>query len=378
MPEDRTALSVMPFLDPQLVWDDTAPMPPLRVPPRRPAPLRQRRSGPLTVSVAGDGRMHDLPEWLARTHATSLLVVDRGDLVHEWYADGVGSRTRLLGASMTKSVLAHLVGRAVGARVLGLDDRVVDHVPELAGSGYQECRVADVLTMTSGVDWVEDYRDPDGPASTLLGCFLGSGGASRELLTRVGAGDGPGRRFAYCTADSQVLDWVRERATGQDFGTALDALWEDLGCEEEAIVGRDTTGAALAGGGLAATARDWSRVGRLAVAGTTGSGAPLLDPGWVASAGVPAYPFTAPGRLPSSITSHVGFARHWWPVSADGRRIVADGSRGQFLFVDRDTDVVVVKTSLWPYQDWLVDRSCRDLSHLGLAAVAAHVRNNRT
>ena len=68
--------------------------------------------------------------------------------MHEWYADGVGADTLLLGASMTKSVLAHLVGIAVASGVLRLDDPVAQHVPELAGSGYAACTVEHLLTMT--------------------------------------------------------------------------------------------------------------------------------------------------------------------------------------------------------------------------------------
>jgi CubicO group peptidase (beta-lactamase class C family) len=74
--------------------------------------------------------------------------------------------------------------------------------------------------------------------------------------------------------------------------------------------------------------------------------------------------------LPSSISTHAGIGYHWWPLDEAGRRVTADGSRGQFGYVDRDLGVVVVKTSLWPYDDWLVDRQHRDLSYLGLPLIA--------
>ena len=114
----------------------------------------------LQVDVAGAGRMVDLDEWNATTHGTSLLVLVHGRIVHEWYADGLASDDAFLGASMTKSALAHLVGIALRSGALDLPDRVADHVPELANSGYRACTVHDLLTMTSGVDWVEDHRDP--------------------------------------------------------------------------------------------------------------------------------------------------------------------------------------------------------------------------
>ncbi|MEO7351502.1 MAG: serine hydrolase domain-containing protein, partial [Marmoricola sp.] len=273
-----------------------------------------------------------------------------------------------LGASMTKSALAHLVGIAIRDGVLRVDDQVVSHVPELATSGYAHCTVHDLLTMTSGVDWVENHRDPDSPATRLISCF-GGGGDSRALLGEVGPRSAPGTRYEYCTADSQVLDWVRERATGAAYDEALGDLWRTLGCTSQAYVGTDTTGVAMAGGSLAATARDWARIGLLQLDGTV-EGSRLLDEDWVEQSTLPAYRFLATGRLPSSITTHAGFGYHWWLLDDTGRRATADGSRGQFTYVDRDLDVVVVKTSQWPYDDVLADRQYRDLSYLGLPEIA--------
>jgi CubicO group peptidase (beta-lactamase class C family) len=223
--------------------------------------------------------------------------------------------------------------------------------------------VLDLATMTTGVDWVEDHHDPDSLASRLLGCFA-LGTDSRALLQEVPPGVAPTTRFSYCTADSQVLDWVRERATGRTYADDLALLWGELGCTTDACIAVDGVGVALAGGGLAATARDWARVALLAV-----DGGGLLDADWVEAAARPAYPFLAPGRLPSTITTHAGFGLHWWPMDAEGVRLTADGSRGQFACADRHTGAVVVKTSQWPYDDVLVDRQARDLSYLGLHAL---------
>lgn len=322
----------------------------------------------LSVHIAGAGRSRGLADWVEETWSTSLLVVVGGRVVHEWYADGLGPGTLLLGASMSKSVLAHLVGRAVRSGALALEDAVATWVPELSGTGYDGTTVLDLLTMTTGVDWVEDHRDPGSLASRLLGCFA-SGADSRALLREVGRGRAPGTAFSYSTADSQVLDWVRERATGLRYAEDAGGLWSDLGCTGDALVAEDGDGVALAGGGLAATARDWAKVALLAVSGLSDRGDRVLDPGWVSDAARPAYPFSGVGRLPSSITSHAGFGYHWWPMDNGGRRVAADGSRGQLVAVDRRSGAVVVKTSRWPYGDAWVDRQHRDLSYLGVHAL---------
>jgi CubicO group peptidase (beta-lactamase class C family) len=331
----------------------------------------------LDVDVIGAGRSRTLEEWVTETSSTSLVVLDEGTVVREWYADGLGSGTRFLGASMTKSVLAHLVGRSVRDGALGVTDTVTAHVPELAGTGYDGTTVLDLLTMTTGVDWVEDHRDPASLASRLLNCFA-AGSDSRALLGDVRPGVQPGTRWSYCTADSQVLDWVRERATGRSYADDVARLWEALGCTRDAYLAVDGSGVALAGGGLAASARDWARVALLAVDGCGPGGERLIDRDWVEAAARPAYPFLAVGRLPSSITTHAGFGYHWWPMDDAGERVTADGSRGQFAATDRRTGAVVVKTSQWPYDDFLTDRQARDLSYLGLHALLDAVRTHQT
>jgi len=334
------------------------------VPAAAPRPLPAGE--PLVPETAGPG---SLAAFHAATASTSLVVLVDGVLVHEWYAEGLGPGDLFLGASATKSLLAHLVGTAVRSGALGLDDVVAGHVPELAGSGYARVPLRALLTMTSGVDRVEDHRDPAGPATALLGAFA-TAGSSRTLLARVDVRSAPGTRFEYSTADSQVLDWARERATGQPFPAACAQLWAALGAGAAAAVAVDGDGVALAGGGLAATARDWARIGVLQADGTAPDGQRLLGAAWVDAASRPSLPFLRPGRLPDTLSAHVGFGHHWWPLDDAGHRVAADGSRGQFVYVDRPRRVVVVKTSAWPYADPAHDRHCRDLSYRTLPAVA--------
>jgi CubicO group peptidase (beta-lactamase class C family) len=314
---ERARLSTMPFIDPQR--DPSRQHVEIKAP--RPEPL-PRALRPLRAEIAGAGRSRDLETWVAETHTTALLVHDgelgSGTVVHEWYADGVTPESLLLGASMTKSVLAHLVGRAARAGNLHLDDAVVEHVPGLADSGYAGCTVEHVLTMTTGVAWVEDHRDPTGPASRLIVCFAGDGGDSRALLTQV----------------------PRQRPGRRRHGRVR--------------------------GGLAAAGRASAHRQVVRRSGARpGVGAALVHPRW---------PWLQPARLPSSITTHAGIGYHWWPLDTQGVRVTSDGSRGQFGYVDHELGVTVLKTSQWPHDDVLVDRQQRDLSYLGLPLVAAAAR----
>ena len=136
------------------------------------------------------------------------------------------------------------------------------------------------------------------------------------------------------------------------------------------MVGLDQPGGvAMAGGSLAATARDWARIGTLQIDGRWRD-RQVVSRSWVEASSRPEREFLAPGRLPSTITTHAGFGYHWWPLDPAGEHVMADGMRGQFVYVDRPRRIVVVKTSAWPYEDAWWDRQCRDLCYLALPAIA--------
>jgi CubicO group peptidase (beta-lactamase class C family) len=366
MSNNRPLEDLASFREPQLGFAH------LEVPATAPAPW-PRAEISWDPRIVGAGREMGLREFLDLTSSTSCLVVVDGVLVHEWYADGVGAQDRLLGNSATKSALALLTGVAVTRGLLDVDSAVVDHLPELDGGGYRHVTVRQLLTMTTGVGWVEDYHDPDSAASRMIARWRQGLGGIREQLATIPDGDEPGTRYAYCSPDSMVLDWLRERATGQSFSVALGEVWTAVGAEQPAVVGLDAPperdGVAMAAAALAVSAGDWARIGWLQVDGAW-QGTTLVERSWVDASSRPERPFLAPGRLPSTITTHAGFGYHWWPLDADGSRVMADGMRGQFVYVDRPRRTVVVKTSAWPYADAWWDRQCRDLCYLALPAIA--------
>ena len=250
-------------------------------------------------------------------------------------------------------------------------------MPELLGTGYDGTHAcATSLTMTTGVDWVEDHRDPDEPGLAARSAASPAAATPATCSTRCGPAPPrhPVRLLHRRLAGARLGAGA---ATGLSYAEDLARLWRDLGCTNDAAVAVDGPGSRWPAVGWPpphATGRGW----RCWRDGATDRGERLLDPAWVEAAARPAYPFLGVGRLPSSITTHAGFGWHWWPMDDAGRRVTADGSRGQFACVDRRTGAVVVKTSQWPYDDLLVDRQPRDLSYLGLHALLDAVDRTST
>jgi hypothetical protein len=114
------------------------------------------------LTVEGDsGGNWDLAEFLRRTYTDALLVAHRGRLVHEWYADGMGPTTRHAMFSTTKTFSGLVALLAIHDGELALDDLLVDHVPELAGTGWEPVTVEQALDMTDGISFDEDYGSRD-------------------------------------------------------------------------------------------------------------------------------------------------------------------------------------------------------------------------
>jgi CubicO group peptidase (beta-lactamase class C family) len=309
------------------------------------------RPVPLRATVAGAGRIMDLDEFLAVTVATALVVVVDGVLVHERYFHGTGAGDRLLGFSATKSALALVVGQAADeGRFPGLDTRVTDLVPELGSSGYAGVSLRQLLTMTSGVGWREDYHDPDSRFRRATRRAAGTPTARRTPWPWTGRGSerpaSPSRRRWHGCGR-------RSRRSGRPWSgwtSRAASPWPAARWPPPRATGR-------------ASARCRSTA-------DGGTGRWSASPGLRRAAG-PSGKFLVPGRLPSTITTHAGFGYHWWPLDPAGEHLTADGMRGQFVYVDRPRRIVVVKTSAWPYEDPWWDRQCRDLCYLALPAIAA-------
>ena len=168
-----------------------------------------------------------LAEFLDVTSSTSCVVVVDGVLVHEWYADGVTADDRLLGNSATKSALALVTGIAVTRGRLELDLRWSTWFRSCAAAGTTAATLRHVLTMTTGLDWVEDYHDPDSAASRMIGRWRQGLGGIRDLIAEIAAAAAPGRATPTAAPTRWCSDWVRERATGQTFAEALAEVWHD-------------------------------------------------------------------------------------------------------------------------------------------------------
>ena len=304
---------------------------------------------PTVVVPRGDGPVLELPErpaaldlgdFLDTQHVDGLAVLHDGALVLEAYRNEMRPDTLHLSQSVGKSVLGLLVG------VLPLDPAtpVTEHVPEVAGSGYDGATVQHLLDMTAAIDFVEDYETfwrydvacawhpphPYAPAETIL-----------EFLPAIGpAAWRHGERLHYSTPNTDLLGLVAERAGGAPLAELIAReLWAPLGAERDALLTVDTAGTAAIGGGFCATLRDYARLGEL----VRRDGAGIVPAGWIARLGVGDDGAFARGTWTTEGAS--GYGLQWWRI---GSRPVARGIHGQLVAADREAGVVVAILCSWP------------------------------
>lgn len=228
------------------------------------------------VRPAQDGALAtilDDPE-LAGPGMRALVVVHGGRIVAERYGEGFSAQTPLLGWSMTKTVTAVLVGTLVKA---GKMDLAADGLLDMwQGDGRSAITVADLLAMSSGLAFNEDYGDvTDVTRMLFLEPDMAAFAADKPLAAA------PGELWSYSSGTTLILSRLWQDAAGAAaLGWPRQALFGPLGMRS-AVLEADAAGTYVGSSYLYATARDWARFGQFLLQDGVWNGEPVLPPGFV-------------------------------------------------------------------------------------------------
>jgi CubicO group peptidase (beta-lactamase class C family) len=323
----------------------------------RAAPLPERPVDLSAVPVAfpAVGAM-PLSDWLDRRGTDAFLVLHRGDLVFERYFNGHTADRPHLMFSVTKSLTGTMALMLMDKGDLDEHALVGSILPELADTAFGDATARQVLDMTVSVAYDETYAEPDSDIGRFLTAMLPGGeGLHAHLagLSAKDAGAAHGDGFMYATPITEVLAWIVRRVSGLTLAEALESMiWRPLGTETEAYYWLDFHGVEMGGGGLCATARDLARFGRTIANGGLSDGRRVL-PEAVATRILSRRNsdlFATRQEEPWYGEVGAGYHDQWWSY-AGGNAVTGIGIFGQFLFIDPDTDTVIVKQSSNPEPD---------------------------
>ena len=306
-----------------------------------------------------DGERTTVGAIMKATETDGWLVVHNGRLLAEEYPGAMEPATLHLLMSVSKSIVGIVVGALAGEGVLNVEARVTAYVPELERSGYRGATVRHLLDMRSGIEFSEDYLDPDSGVRQLT---QAAGWAPRRsphvppalrgyLLTLRQARD-HGGPYQYRSCETDVLGWVCEAAAGQRFHElAAELIWSRLGADFDANIGVDADGTGLVDGGMSAALCDLARFGvMIAQDGTSLSNHQIVPEAWITDsfAGGPDS-YEAFAASPDETRMPGGMYRNqFWLPWPDRQVLLCLGIHGQMIYVNRATGLVAVKLSSWP------------------------------
>ncbi|MGI6856790.1 serine hydrolase domain-containing protein [Mesorhizobium sp. 1B3] len=224
-----------------------------------------------------DGQRRSIEALLYETETMALLVLKDGELVFERYAPWGGPDRRWKSMSVAKSVISAALGIAVGERLIAsIEESISSYLPELEGSAYDGVRIKDVLQMSSGAGWNEDYSDPNSDINRFAE-ITARGGSFNAFPATLKRAREPGTYNLYNSTDTQVLGMLLTRITERPIHAYVqEKLWHPLGMEAEGYWLLDDTGMEMAYAGLNATARDYLKIGELFRSGGSWEGRQLV------------------------------------------------------------------------------------------------------
>ncbi len=276
---------------------------------------------------------------LAGQRLAGLVILQDGKVRLERYGLGFDANGRWTSFSVAKSFTSTLVGAALqDGAIKSLDDKVSAYIPDLRGSAYDDVTIRQLMMMSSGVRWNEDYEDPAADVAQFNKAKPDPGvDATVSYLRKLPRAHPPGTVWHYNTGETNLIGVLVSSATKKPLSAYLqEKIWQPAGMAAAATWLKGATGHEIAGCCLQAATRDYARFGLFVLADGVAGGAPVVPPGWFAVATTKQQDIGEPGR---------GYGYQWWTY--DDGAVAAQGIFGQGIFIDRKRRLVIASNGDW-------------------------------
>lgn len=281
-----------------------------------------------------------LTRFMQDLRIAGLVVYHDGQIRLEKYGLDFGPDEQWTSFSVAKSVTSTLVGAAIkDGYINSLNDKVTDYIPSMRGSAYDDVSIHQLLTMTSGVKWDEDYDDPNSDVSRFNFHTPEPGVDVTASYMRTLSRDAePGSRWWYSTGETNLIGLLVREATGKPLADYLsEKIWSQIGTEHDASWVLGVTGNEIGGCCIQASTRDFLRFGIFIMNGAKVNGESIVPEGWLQTATRNVVEFESSGN---------GYGYQWWTKN-DGT-FQARGIFGQGIFIDPGRQLVIAVNANWP------------------------------
>lgn len=287
---------------------------------------------------------YDIQEYLKDTRTEGLLIIHRDTIIYEAYFNDLQKDETHISWSMAKSFTATLIGVFYEKGLFQLSDPVTDYVPELKGSGYDGVTIKNLLQMSTGVHFNEDYGDFNSDINRFGRAFA-MGSSLLDFSKSLKKEKEQGLSNHYVSINTQVLGIFLTKLTGKSFTELTqEYIWEPIGMEHNGSWIVDNEGMEVVLGGLNATLRDFSKLGLLYMHKGVLNGNRVISEKWVKDATTPDAPHLLPGNHELSTSIH-GYGYQWWIPENNHNCYAMGGIYNQYVYADPINDIVITKLS---------------------------------
>jgi CubicO group peptidase (beta-lactamase class C family) len=310
----------------------------------------------VTFVPLGGGAPMTWEQSLEANYTDGIIVLHRGQVVYERYFGVLKPEGQHGAMSVTKTFVGTLAALLAAEGKLDPGRKVADYVPELAQSAFGSATVRQLMDMTTGIRFSEDYANPKAEvwAHAAAGNPLPKPAdypgprSYYEFLATVQPEGRHGEAFHYRTANTDALGWVLARVSGRSVAQLLsERIWSRLGAEQDAYMSVDSIGTPFAGGGLNAGLRDLARFGEMVRNKGRYNGQQILPPAVVEDIRRGASPedFAKAGY---ALLPGWSYRNMWWVTHNAHGAFMARGVHGQALYIDPKAQVVIARFASHP------------------------------
>lgn len=294
---------------------------------------------PLALPAGRPLAVPDIDRVMREQRLAGLVVLQDGKVRLERYGLDFDAKGRWTSFSVAKSFTSTLVGAAIqDGAIHSLDDKVSQYIPDLRGSAYDDVSVRQLLTMSSGVRWNEDYEDPNSDVAAFNRAKPEAGmDATVSYMRKLPRAHPPGEVWHYNTGETNLIGVLVTSAVKKPLAQYLqEKIWHPAGMEAEAtwLLGR--TGHEIAGCCLQASTRDFARMGLFVLANGKAGCQQIVPADWFAQATHKQKDIGKPGK---------GYGFQWWTY--DDGSVAAQGIFGQGIFIDPARRLVIASNANW-------------------------------
>ena len=338
---------------------------------KNPKPLK-RNIKTLPETFFFEGEEKNLQEYLDYFWSDGMIVLHKNEMVYENYWLGNNENKRHISWSVAKSFISALVGIAYEEGLIdSLDDPVTKYLDDFKETGYDGVTIKDILQMSSGVLFNEDYADYDSDINRF-GRAVATGTSMRDFSKTLTREREPGTYMHYVSINTQVLGFLLQEVTKKSISQYLyDKIWNPLGMEDSAYFILDDVKDEFALGGLNATLRDYAKFGLLYLQNGRWNDNQIISKQWIEDSHSTDGIHLVPGERETS-SNPWGYGYQWWVPGFPDTDYTASGVYNQYIYIDPLSEIVIAKTSSnYKYTSEL--QMSKDMHMAMFRAIANHI-----